>query len=80
MKVKAVQRLVITVAAVLVGFYSSFAQSNQSSEPPSSEMSAKPLLLGVRHSEPGGARAMRSEGLLQLAYADHVVNIGQTAV
>jgi hypothetical protein len=25
----------------------------------------------VRHSEPGGALAMRSEGLLQLAYADH---------
>jgi hypothetical protein len=25
----------------------------------------------VRHSEPGGAIAMRSEGLLQLAYADH---------
>jgi hypothetical protein len=25
----------------------------------------------VRHSEPEGARAMRSEGLLQLAYADH---------
>jgi hypothetical protein len=25
----------------------------------------------VRHSEPEGAKAMRSEGLLQLAYADH---------
>jgi hypothetical protein len=25
----------------------------------------------VRHSQPGGALAMRSEGLLQLAYADH---------
>ena len=45
MKVKAVQRVVSTIALVLVGFCNSFSQSNQSSEIPSSEINAKPLLL-----------------------------------
>lgn len=45
MKAKAVQRVITTVAVVLVGFCSSFSQSNQSSGTLSSEINAKPLLL-----------------------------------
>ena len=45
MKAKAVQRVVTTVAVVLVGFCSSFSQSNQSSGTLSSEINAKSLLL-----------------------------------
>ena len=45
MKTKAVQRVVNTLAAVLVGCCSSFAQPNPSSATPSSEINAKPLLL-----------------------------------
>jgi quercetin dioxygenase-like cupin family protein len=45
MKAKAVQRVVTTVAVVVVGFCSSFAQSNPSSRIPSPEIYAKPLLL-----------------------------------
>jgi hypothetical protein len=44
MMAKAVQRVVTTVAVVLVGFCSSFSQSNQSSGSLSSEINAKPLL------------------------------------
>ena len=45
MKAKAVQRVVTTVAVVLVGFCSSFSQSNQPNGTPNSETNAKPLLL-----------------------------------
>jgi quercetin dioxygenase-like cupin family protein len=45
MKAKAVQRVVTTVAVVLVGFCNSFSQSNQSSGLSSSEINARPLLL-----------------------------------
>ena len=45
MKAKAVPRVVNTVAVVLVGFCSSFSQSNQPNGTPNSETNAKPLLL-----------------------------------
>jgi len=45
MKANAVQSLVTTAAVVLVGFCSSFSQSNQPNGTPDSETHAKPLLL-----------------------------------
>jgi quercetin dioxygenase-like cupin family protein len=45
MKVKAVQRVVTTVAVVLVAFCSSFSQSSLPNGTPNSETNAKPLLL-----------------------------------
>jgi quercetin dioxygenase-like cupin family protein len=45
MKSKAVQRVVTTMAVVLVGFCNSYSQSNQSSGISNSEINAKPLLL-----------------------------------
>ncbi len=45
MKARAVQRVVTTVAVVLVGICNSFSQSNQSNGISSSEINAKPLLL-----------------------------------
>jgi quercetin dioxygenase-like cupin family protein len=45
MKAKAVRRVVTTVAGVLVGFCSSFSQSNQPNGTPSLETNAKPLLM-----------------------------------
>lgn len=45
MKAKTVQRLVIIVAVVVVGFCKSFSQSNPSGGTSSSEINAKPLLL-----------------------------------
>jgi len=45
MKAKAVQRVVTTMAVVLVGFCNSFCQSDQSSGISSSEINVRPLLL-----------------------------------
>ena len=45
MKAKAVQRVITTMAVVLVGYCNSFSQSNQSNGTSSSEINAKPLLL-----------------------------------
>jgi quercetin dioxygenase-like cupin family protein len=51
MKAKAIQRVVTTVAVVLVGFCNSFSQSNPSSGTSSSEINAKPLLLEKNEGE-----------------------------